>query len=189
MKKINFLIVSSLVGTTCFVATSNCTYMQHYIGSSSLEVPTDEIDLLDKFFNGTIDFSKVNFRYAREGDFDNRSLTIANTVFISADRDCESNWSSCRGILTHELLHVWQHQKFGLSYIKNNRTEIYYYNLYEGEFTSYGIEQQAQMVQDYYGWIFEDKPRISFCMDCLDYEQDEVIIEIERKLNNAGILP
>jgi len=58
---------------------------------------------------------------------------------------------SIQSWLIHELTHVWQYQQ-GMNVIRNavfNRR--YQYILQQGkQFFEYGIEQQAQMVQDYF---------------------------------------
>ncbi|CAG69610.1 MULTISPECIES: hypothetical protein [Acinetobacter] len=53
--------------------------------------------------------------------------------------------------LIHELVHVWQYQQ-GIKLIRKGIFERkYQYVLQQGkQFLHYGIEQQAQMVQDYF---------------------------------------
>lgn len=58
---------------------------------------------------------------------------------------------SSRSWLVHELTHVWQIQQ-GLKVVRHALIDRRYsYALKKGkDFFKYGIEQQAQMVQDYY---------------------------------------
>lgn len=53
------------------------------------------------------------------------------------------------GIFIHELTHVWQHKRFGQSY--NEEEMDYYYTLTPGSpFSTYNIEQQAEIVHHYF---------------------------------------
>ena len=64
--------------------------------------------------------------------------------FAQADLNIQS-W------LIHELVHVWQVQQ-GMAVVRRALLDRRYrYNLVQGKsFLSYGIEQQAQIVQDYF---------------------------------------
>ena len=98
----------------------------------------------------------------------NFAMSPNGNIYFS-QRDWRTDFSqaelSVRSWLVHELTHVWQYQR-GMAVVRRalfNRR--YRYVLAAGrDFLSYGIEQQAQLVQDYY-------IRRELEAECHDWEQ------------------
>jgi hypothetical protein len=117
-----------------------------------------EIDLARQLFGDAIDYSKVWV--------DQRSLLAAHhsiEAFVSFNCINYRNAIS-DAVFLHEMVHIWQYQRFGSIYIAlawraHRRENVYDYGgpyaLYKemlrgSLFTSFSVEQQAEIVEDYY---------------------------------------
>ncbi len=121
------------------------------IGSRRLQA--DEVALGEKIFGKSIDFQKIRIH---ETSIFARNMNVAFVTFNVIH--CHSGMES--DVFAHELMHVWQYQNMGPSYIAYalvaQRTQEGYN--YGGEkylktadsIFDFNCEQQAQIVQDYF---------------------------------------
>lgn len=116
-----------------------------------------EITLARTVFGDAIDYDAVRIRRRKWFPFQPRKVTMAPLGHIhfhpqgAAYCDDFSTQGLVRqGLLIHELTHVWQSQTLGKWYLVLHRHPFcrYKYTLKPGQpLTSYGIEQQAMIVQ------------------------------------------
>lgn len=149
-----------------------------------LALLAEERALLEEFFGGGLDvdllclyeggiYSLGSTRVFKNGIYFQRSLgfpRLRETPFG-------------RSLLIHEAVHVWQYQKVGIRYAcgsiweqltstlaTGSRRGAYRYRLSpERPLSSYGYEQQAQLLQDYYLRRWHGEERESF-RHCEDYQ-------------------
>lgn len=139
---------------------------------SARELTAGEISLAKRVFKDSIDYSKVkihNEKYIfvqpeHSGMTPNGEIYISGSVIYSKDYSVENY--RLRSFFIHEMAHVWQYQlnilrpvsaaiaesiRHGFDYAK-----AYDYELMAGkDLLKYRIEQQAQIIQDYYLWQVE----------------------------------
>lgn len=124
-----------------------------------------EVKLAQSVFGASIDYAAVRVSDQKGVFFHphHTAMVIGNTLHA---RDCyEPDYSACdayrRSLFIHEMTHVWQGQNKVLNVIasavklqlkhKFNYAKSYYFTLEEGrDLTSYGLEQQAAIVEEYY---------------------------------------
>ena len=116
-----------------------------------------EIQMAKGVFGTAIDYEKIRIRRRKWFPLQPRKVTMAPRGHVhfhprgSAYCDDFSSEGLMRqGLLVHELTHVWQTQTRGSWYLLLNRHPFcrYEYSLKPGRpFSSYGIEQQAMIVQ------------------------------------------
>jgi len=125
---------------------------------------TEEKNLLDEFFAGSIDTTRIRIVESRIA---NAPTTLGNQIRVVPGKSFATPES--RAILVHEAAHVWQYQTRGTGYITcsvfhqieaaiatGTRNAAYYnYQLDEHRsFSDYPAEQQAQIVEDYYSLTY-----------------------------------
>ena len=118
---------------------------------------TAEIELARSIFNDSIDYSMVRLINAKWWPFHPRGAAMAPTGDIwfhprggGWSEDFSKEALSRQGFFLHEVTHVWQTQKAGRFYLLLMRHPFcrYAYRLEPGKpFSSYGIEQQAEIVR------------------------------------------
>jgi hypothetical protein len=116
-----------------------------------------EIALARSVFGDAIDYPAVRLRRRKWFPFQPRKVTMAprGNIHFHPDSSAYCDDFSAEGVLRqglliHELTHVWQTQSRGEWYLVLNRHPFcrYDYTLRPGRpLTSYGIEQQAMIVQ------------------------------------------
>ena len=116
-----------------------------------------EIRIARTVFGDALDYAPVRLRRRKWFPFQPRNVTMAPRGHVHFHPDgaayCDDFSQaglSRQGLLIHELTHVWQTQTRGGWYLVINRHPFcrYDYALKPGQpLTSYGIEQQAMIVQ------------------------------------------
>ncbi len=116
-----------------------------------------EVELARTVFGDAIDYGAVQIRRRKFFPFQPRKITMAPCGHLhfhprgQAYCDDFSTVDMLRqGLFIHELTHVWQTQTRGNWYLLLRRHPLcrYGYSLRPGQpFTSYGIEQQAEIVK------------------------------------------
>ena len=116
-----------------------------------------EVELAKTIFGNAIDYSKVKIWRKKWWPFQPRRITMAPRGHLhfhpQGDSYCDdfSQASiSLKGFFIHELVHVWQSQKYGSWYLPLRRHPFcrYDYSLKPGwPLERYGIEQQAEIVR------------------------------------------
>lgn len=125
-------------------------------------------------FGATIDYSKVRvvdgLPASQEKRYSVLAVTVGNIIYLRADDgllveykgDISALNVRLQGHFIHELTHVYQYQRLGTARMNvNNALELYFpenkdCNRYcfvldlSRSFYSYGIEQQAMLVQGYF---------------------------------------
>lgn len=103
----------------------------------------------EALFGPSLDYDAVRVVFA---DFKGSKAMVAGNVIRLPKGDYSRRW------LIHELVHVWQFQTNGASYISKALAAhaakgdgAYLYTLVEGRaLGDYEVEQQAEIVEDYY---------------------------------------
>jgi len=129
----------------------------HTDPGNSRELTEGEISLAKFVFGDTIDYRRVRIFRKKYFLFQPRARTMApdgNIYFhprSPAYRDDFSNADTrLQGLFIHEMTHVWQHQA-GTDVRKAMFNRRYRYELKRGKsFSSYGLEQQCEIVRDYF---------------------------------------
>lgn len=116
-----------------------------------------EIAIARTVFGDAIDYAPVRVRRRKWWPLQPKKITMAPRGHLhfhpagSAYCDDFASESLVRqGLFIHEMTHVWQTQKHGPWYLILNRHPFccYSYTLKPGQpFSTYGIEQQAMIVQ------------------------------------------
>jgi RHS repeat-associated protein len=124
-----------------------------------------EIDLARTLFGGKVAYSRTGVDYGRwawwqpegremtpDGIIHTGGQTISDYTVAGAKPKWSYGLLAQQGILIHELVHVWQYQR-GVNVVLKGLYRNYAYagpNFGKLAFSDYGIEQQAQMAEDYY---------------------------------------
>jgi hypothetical protein len=132
-----------------------------------------EIELARGIFGNSIDYSKVrvhhDFGNAGEWFVNDRQNTMTpNGEIYSMDQYTDDYSKKDPSTFIHEMTHVWQFQNHvldpqmaALSQFVSNGGNYHAAYAYKAdpsrEFTSYNLEQQASMVQDYYSLLERQK--------------------------------
>lgn len=126
-----------------------------------------EINLANRVFKDSLEYSKVKIHNKKYMPFqpDNSGMTPNGEIYAVGARTYASDYALedpfLRGFFIHEMAHVWQHQLNILSPISSAIAEsilnlfdyakAYKYELVAGkDLLKYRIEQQAQIIEDYY---------------------------------------
>lgn len=127
--------------------------LRHWLHPQQRPLTAAEIRMAQSIFTDQLDYAAVRILAARWVLPRFAISPNGHVYFNPADwrTDFGDADLSTRSWLIHELVHVWQYQR-GMAVVRRallNRR--YRYALETGrDFLSYGIEQQAQLVQDYY---------------------------------------
>lgn len=114
-------------------------------------------------YGGNIDYTKSAVNYGKWWIFQSlgREMTPNGSIYTGGqtitdysvpDAKPNSTFIGQKGTLIHELCHVWQHQH-GVNVELAGLDRNYKYagpNFGKLAFSEYGIEQQAQMTEDYF---------------------------------------
>lgn len=133
---------------------------------SNRSLTAGEIALAQRLFKDAIDYDKVrihNRRYVFGQPYNSAVAPNGNIYAVGAVYcdDYSSAHARLRVLLIHEMVHVWQYQLKVLrpvfaaiaEFIRHgfNYAKAYDYDLRPGhDLLQYRIEQQAQIVEDYY---------------------------------------
>lgn len=128
------------------------------IGMRGRRLTEEEVAIAHAYFGDQIDTTKVRLWDGLGGSLSRRvhAFVTFNTI------NCTKKMS--KAILVHELVHVWQYQKFGSLYIPRALTaqwsavgydygglQALYHDMLEGgRFIDYNFEQQGDIFQHYY---------------------------------------
>ena len=149
----------------------------------------DEIANARSMYGDKIDYSKVRVITGGDMTFWGKILTHkgdavvwGNTIYFPNDKEKNTMYSQDRdsGWLVHEMGHVYQYQEHGWSYVPRSAwdqvtkgKDAYKYEIKPGkDFSKYGIEQQADIVRDYYDYNIPEEKRP----------------EVEKMLREEGLL-
>lgn len=112
-----------------------------------------EIAIAKSVFGNTLDTTSIQIKTAW-WVLKNYAVSPNGNIYFHADdwiEDFSNQSLGMRAWLVHELTHVWQVQQGIAVFRKALFNRKYNYVLEEGKpFFSYGIEQQARMVEDFY---------------------------------------
>jgi len=147
----------------------------------------DEIAEVKEVFGDKIDYSKVKIITGKDMTLWGKiltsggaALTWGNTIYFPNKNPdgskCDGEGGTCYDFnsleqgkewLTHEMTHVYQYQKSGWGYVPKSVWEhitkgkdAYNYDKdlsADKDFSDYGIEQQAMMVEDYFRYLMGEK--------------------------------
>ena len=115
-----------------------------------------EIAMAQEVFGGDVDYSKVKVFNRKFQFFQQRGVAMApdgNIYFHPADYmdDFSASTMGNRAWFMHEMTHIWQRQQGVNVYAAMLDRRYDYRPLAPGKgFQSYGIEQQADIVRDYF---------------------------------------
>jgi hypothetical protein len=114
--------------------------------------------LAESVFGQAIDYDAVRIKHSKWAFFQPKRVVMAPRGAIHFHPKghlychdfCEGDWND-QGLFIHEMTHVWQHQTGMNLLIRRHPFCRYDYVLKPGKpFTSYGIEQQAEIVRHYF---------------------------------------
>lgn len=131
------------------------------------QLTTDEIHLAQSVFGEKIDYSKVRISNSRATSLapQHGGCCLRNRIHISGSaylEDYAGASKQAQGFFIHEMTHIWQYQnhpaQLGGKFLKdimryrfNYMAKAYNYSLAQDkDFSKYGHEEQACMVQDYF---------------------------------------
>lgn len=121
--------------------------------SKSRSLTTGEIAIAKSVFGDDLDTSSVQIKTAW-WVLKNYAVSPNGNIYFHRDdwiEDFSNQSLSLRAWLVHELTHVWQVQQGMAVFYKALFNRKYSYVLKAGKpFVSYGVEQQARMVEDFY---------------------------------------
>lgn len=164
------------------------------IKSEPLKFTEAELKILDEVFGNSIDLNKVKLRLGGILSWGSTKV-IGNIIYINKF----SSFIKLRGkaysnsLLVHETVHVWQYHRIGIKYAlksiydqfrgflkTGSRGAAYKYSLEPNKkLVDYGIEQQAQIIQDYW-FIKKFKSMQSAKLNCknLDSNSEKIYSEL-----------
>ncbi len=121
--------------------------------------------------------------------------TLGYRIYLAPElRFFGANREPLRHLLVHESMHALQAQHLGFRYITGALEEqlhafldgdvfaAYRYRLSpERPLKSYGYEQQAQMMEDYYSWRHEGVRAARGCLDYVELGREQALSIMERR--------
>ena len=163
------LSVSSTLGGINFsppvTSASKLSSLYSVAWGASRALTEGEINLARTVFGDSINYAKTGVHYGKwkffqpkgremtpDGIIHTGGETINDYTVAGSKPDFDLPLIFQQGILIHELAHVWQHQ-MGVNLLKKGLYRNYEYagpNFGRLAFSDYGIEQQAQMTEDYF---------------------------------------
>jgi hypothetical protein len=128
--------------------------VSHKIKHNSRYLTLDEIDMAKTIFGESLNYKLIKID-------EKATVVTKDKGIIYVGFNTINAWGTVReDIFIHELVHVWQYQKFGAGYISNAlKAQVsepgYNYAYTEGwekktSIHDFNAEQQADLVQDYY---------------------------------------
>lgn len=149
-----------------------------------------EIKMAQSVFGSTFDLSQVQLKTAW-WVLKNYAVSPNGNIYFNPQdwiEDFSQQPLRTKSWLIHELTHVWQIQQ-GLKVVRGAMMNRQYdYNLEQGKpFFSFGIEQQARMVQDY----FERREQGRDCaawQACIPFLQQSLLQQRQTDGNNEKTL-
>lgn len=168
-----FVLILGLVLAACEIASS-----APFIGTGGARqrgLTAGERAMLEPIFGHSINYDRVRvIQAALPLQPPNMYMTPRGHIYAPGDLFIE-DWSAAgvtakdRAHFVHEMVHVWQHGQ-GIDVMAGSLRELvdhrgdyhrsYAYTLKRGRaFTSYGIEQQASILGDYFRISIGMKPR------------------------------
>lgn len=128
-------------------------YQDKFYQVKSRSLTQGEIAIAHSVFGHTLDTSSIRIKTAC-WVLKNYAVSPNGNIYFHADdwiEDFSSQNLSMRAWLVHELTHVWQVQQGIAVFYKALFNRKYDYVLKANKsFFSYGVEQQARMVEDFY---------------------------------------
>ena len=124
----------------------------------SRSLTTDEIELAKSVFGDSIDYDLVRIYKDKYFMFQPKNVAMApdGNIYFHPDGGLYvSNFGQAslemQGLFIHEMTHIWQHQSGVNVALRGVFNRNYSYSLSAGQsFSSYGIEQQGNIVRDYF---------------------------------------
>lgn len=160
----------------------SCTITHYRWGATPIEWTQEEKEFLKQFFQGSLDVDKIKLFDAGWDDNDGACFAVGNSIYFNVNLDYKNNRENLRSVLVHEGIHTWQYQNFGShAFTKGFETDHHYRLTPQKSFLEYGLEEQASMMEDYYGWIFLDDDRCMRAEDCREIGLDWTIYLVEQK--------
>ncbi|HEY5910420.1 MAG TPA: RHS repeat-associated core domain-containing protein, partial [Verrucomicrobiae bacterium] len=168
-EEIEGLLTVMSVSTTLFsqrAPTTTKASIYSVAWGASRALTTAEIGLARTIYKGNIDYTKTGVDYGKWKFFQTKGREMTPDGIIHTGGETISDytvpaakpgWPAAsvlfqKGILIHELCHVWQYQH-GDNVVLRGLYRNYNYagpNFGKTVFSDYGIEQQAQMTEDYF---------------------------------------
>ena len=128
----------------------------------------DEIEMLRSIYGDSIDYSKVVIKEGKSGLISavnpNNLFVVGNTIYVPPGaQDRWNDKEERKGLLVHEMAHVWQYQNGGIGYMGKavaaqwwgpkgaNYSRGYFYqdDVIAGKpFEKLNPEQQASLIED-----------------------------------------
>lgn len=155
---------------------TSCQRLYYRLGTEDIEWIDSEKEFIDEFFMGMVDLDKVKLHQAGWDEYEGNSFEVGNDIYFSNDFIYVQNPLAHRSTLVHEILHVLQYQAYG--FYSFPRSDYYYSLTPEKHLKEYGIEEQAQIIQDYYRWTNMDN--MQFCLYALGCE--EIGLEMTKEI-------
>ena len=126
--------------------------------SNSRALTADEVKLAESVFGDSLDYSKIRIFNKKYFLFQPKNVAMApngNIYFHPDSALAFVNFGTAsielQGLFIHELTHVYQHQQGINVAVRGIFNRNYSYTLESGKaFESYGIEQQGNIVRDYF---------------------------------------
>lgn len=142
-------------------------YVRYFSGARKLH--SEERRLAATIFKGSLDYDRVRIN-------ENRIFgTRKGKIVYASIRSVNSYYPLDRRTLIHELVHIWQYQKFGVSYIVRSLAAqlspgAYAYGkeaffrdwlLGRAEMKELNYEQQASAVEEFYSQLYLNQKILS----------------------------
>ncbi|MBP9827586.1 DUF4157 domain-containing protein [Patescibacteria group bacterium] len=129
-------------------------FVPHFLFTRPLS--EDERAILLPVFEQSVDLEAVRIKSGGPLTLVYPGITLGNTIAFPKGR-FDLAVSDDQALLVHEVVHVWQYQHFGLSYIPRSLFELIsqrdtyvVHHDSEKDFLDYDIEEQAEIVAEYY---------------------------------------
>lgn len=142
--------------------------------AKATKLSTEQISLLEKIFNSSIDYRKVTIKAGNSHllSISGRAFVMGNTIYMPKEHYVTS-------LLVHEMVHIWQYQNQGLDYISKSLRGQYLgdgYDFIKGinlgkSWKELNPEQQASLIEKAYisGFFTSLDKFIYKEKDCTDY--------------------
>lgn len=143
--------------------------MKIWIRSQPLELLPAEREFLEAFWGPGLDLERLHLRVGGPASWGSTRVVEATIFFdVRTNFPHRRKTPAGRSLLVHEAVHVWQFQHRGWRYAlgalaeqasawlsTGSRRRAYHYGLSpERPLQTYGYEQQAQMIQDYFDLVY-----------------------------------
>lgn len=161
------MLINRLISQAIFGSLVTISFAERLIGreAPAQTLTSSQIQILSKIFHQSVDFTVVILKVG-----DSHLLTSTKRAFVMGNTIYLPTLAYSMELLVHEMVHIWQYQHGGVSYMGESLWGQYVgegydfaKGIYNGkEWAKLNPEQQAELIEAGYAQGYFDNPQSRF---------------------------